>query len=150
MLRLSLAHGVSAKKIRTFLLANAGTLIEYYDYALYGLFAQLFAEDFFPDQDPTLGLFETFGIFLHSEGIFVNNTCIILTNSVNKENIYVLINTFPPTLLQYLLFNSNPLYLPWIIISFINLYSLYYFEYVRRTQKTIKTWKTSKEPRKAS
>ncbi len=47
-----------------FLLAISGTVLEYYDYALYGLFAQLFAQDFFPDQDPTLRLFKTFGIFL--------------------------------------------------------------------------------------
>lgn len=49
---------------QAFFLAISGTVLEYYDYALYGLFAQLFAQDFFPDQDPTLRLFKTFGIFL--------------------------------------------------------------------------------------
>lgn len=52
------------QQTRAFLLAISGTVLEYYDYALYGLFAQLFAQDFFPDQDPTLRLFKTFGIFL--------------------------------------------------------------------------------------
>ncbi len=56
-------NGVT-QQTRAFLLAIAGTVLEYYDYALYGFFGQLFAQDFFPDQDPTLRLFKTFGIFL--------------------------------------------------------------------------------------
>jgi MFS transporter, MHS family, proline/betaine transporter len=61
--RFFLALNDFTKKTRVFLWVSSGTVLEYYDYALYGLFAQLFAQDFFPDQDPTLGLFKTFGIF---------------------------------------------------------------------------------------
>ncbi len=61
---LAFTLGGFTRQTRAFLLAISGTVLEYYDYALYGLFAQLFAQDFFPDQDPTLRLFKTFGIFL--------------------------------------------------------------------------------------
>ncbi len=52
-----------AKKARAFFLATSGTVLEYYDYALYGLFAPLFAQDFFPHTDPTVALLQIFAIF---------------------------------------------------------------------------------------
>ena len=44
--------------------AILGTIIEYYDYALYGFCASLLATQFFPTDDPTVALLKTFGIFL--------------------------------------------------------------------------------------
>lgn len=41
-----------------------GTVVEYYDYTLYGFCAELLAEQFFPVDDPTVALLKTFGIFL--------------------------------------------------------------------------------------
>ncbi len=41
-----------------------GTVVEYYDYALYGFFAHILATQFFSESDPTLALLKTFGIFL--------------------------------------------------------------------------------------
>lgn len=41
-----------------------GTIFEYYDYTLYGFFATLITHQFFPDDEPTIGLLKTFGIFV--------------------------------------------------------------------------------------
>lgn len=41
-----------------------GTLFEYYDYTLYGFFATRITQQFFPDDDPTIGLLKIFGIFV--------------------------------------------------------------------------------------
>ncbi len=41
-----------------------GTVFEYYDYTLYGFFAMLITHQFFPNDEPTLGLLKTFGIFV--------------------------------------------------------------------------------------
>ncbi len=41
-----------------------GTVVEYYDYALYGFCASLLAVQFFSDEDPTTALIKTFGIFV--------------------------------------------------------------------------------------
>jgi MHS family proline/betaine transporter-like MFS transporter len=43
--------------------ALVGTFIEYYDYALYGFSAGLIATHFFPRNDPTVSLIQTFGVF---------------------------------------------------------------------------------------
>ncbi len=51
-------------KHTTLLSVIFGTVVEYYDYALYGFCASLFAENFFPDSDPTNALLKIFGIFL--------------------------------------------------------------------------------------
>lgn len=40
-----------------------GTLVEYYDYALYGLCAASIAYYFFPAEDPTIGLMKAYGVF---------------------------------------------------------------------------------------
>ncbi len=40
-----------------------GTVVEYYDYALYGFCAPLLATQFFSTDDPTIALLKTFGIF---------------------------------------------------------------------------------------
>ncbi len=44
--------------------AILGTMVEYYDYALYGFFAEIIAQHFFPTQDPTVGLLQAYGIFI--------------------------------------------------------------------------------------
>lgn len=41
-----------------------GTVFEYYDYALYGFFAALITQQFFPNDEPTIGLLKAFGIFV--------------------------------------------------------------------------------------
>lgn len=41
-----------------------GTVFEYYDYALYGFFAILITQQFFPNDEPVIGLLKTFGIFV--------------------------------------------------------------------------------------
>lgn len=40
-----------------------GTLVEYYDYALYGFAAAAIAQHFFPDENGTISLIKTYGIF---------------------------------------------------------------------------------------
>ena len=50
--------------LTTFFPAILGTIVEYYDYALYGFCASILAAQFFPTEDPTLALLKTFGIFL--------------------------------------------------------------------------------------
>jgi MHS family proline/betaine transporter-like MFS transporter len=44
--------------------AILGTIVEYYDYALYGFFAEIIAQQFFPSQDPTVALLQAYGIFI--------------------------------------------------------------------------------------
>jgi MHS family proline/betaine transporter-like MFS transporter len=48
---------------RVTLAVSAGTLIEGYDSLLYGYFASVFAQLFFPPDDPAAGLLNTFAIF---------------------------------------------------------------------------------------
>jgi MFS family permease len=50
--------------LKLFLPAVVGTIVEYYDYALYGFCAVLLAQEFFPTSDPTIGLLKTFGVFV--------------------------------------------------------------------------------------
>jgi len=52
------------KKLKLFFPAILGTIVEYYDYALYGFCASLLAAQFFPADDPTVALLKTYGIFL--------------------------------------------------------------------------------------
>lgn len=47
-----------------FLPAILGTILEYYDYALYGFCAAKLALHFFPEDDPSVGLLKTFGVFI--------------------------------------------------------------------------------------
>jgi MHS family proline/betaine transporter-like MFS transporter len=54
-------HWDTAKKILT---VAIGTMVEYYDYALYGFFSSILASLFFPIDTPSLALLKTFGIFL--------------------------------------------------------------------------------------
>lgn len=48
---------------RAVIAASVGTLIQGYDSLLYGYFASIFAQQFFPSQDPTAALLSTFAIF---------------------------------------------------------------------------------------
>lgn len=60
----SLKQNIPANKFKVFFAIILGTLVEYYDYALYGFCASFLAAQFFPKEDPTLGLLKTFGVFL--------------------------------------------------------------------------------------
>lgn len=46
-----------------FIIAIMGTVVEYYDYALYGFAASILANHFFPETDSTVALLQVFGIF---------------------------------------------------------------------------------------
>lgn len=48
---------------RVALAGGIGTLIEYYDFALYGYLAVVIAPIFFPGSDPTAGLLSTLAVF---------------------------------------------------------------------------------------
>jgi MHS family proline/betaine transporter-like MFS transporter len=47
----------------TLLAGIAGNVLEWYDFAVYGFFAPIFAELFFPSKDPTVSLIAAFGAF---------------------------------------------------------------------------------------
>jgi MHS family proline/betaine transporter-like MFS transporter len=55
---------IGPSTLKIFFPAIFGTIVEYYDYALYGFCASLLAAQFFPTEDPNLALLKTFGIFL--------------------------------------------------------------------------------------
>jgi MHS family proline/betaine transporter-like MFS transporter len=48
---------------RAVVAAAVGNIVEWYDFATYGLFAVIVAANFFPDEDPTTGLLATFAVF---------------------------------------------------------------------------------------
>jgi len=48
---------------KAFFLSILGTIVEYYDYALYGFCAVILAQQFFPTTDPTVSLLKTYGVF---------------------------------------------------------------------------------------
>jgi MHS family proline/betaine transporter-like MFS transporter len=50
-------------KVKSMLIAVLGTVLEYYDYALYGFSAALLAKLYFPKQDIAAALLMTFGIY---------------------------------------------------------------------------------------
>ncbi len=52
-----------ATKLKAFLIAAFGTIVEYYDYALYGFCASYIAQAFFPTDDPAVSLIKTFGAY---------------------------------------------------------------------------------------
>lgn len=62
-----MSHHVSRslffQKLKLFLPTLLGTVVEYYDYALYGYCAALLAQHFFPQSDPTVALMQTYGVF---------------------------------------------------------------------------------------
>ncbi|GAB3561661.1 MFS transporter [Amycolatopsis endophytica] len=49
--------------------ATLGNVIEWYDFAIYGLFAKVLAANFFPAADPAAGLLATFAVFAVSFGV---------------------------------------------------------------------------------
>lgn len=51
---------------RAVLAGAIGNMVEWYDFAVYGLFAVIIAANFFPNQDPTAGLLSTFAVFAAS------------------------------------------------------------------------------------
>ncbi len=57
-------HFINFKTLKAFFPPILGTIVEYYDYTLYGFCAGILAEQFFPGDDPTVALLKTFGIFL--------------------------------------------------------------------------------------
>lgn len=50
-------------KFKAFFFAVLGTIVEYYDYALYGFSAIYISNTFFPNHDPTTSLIQTFSVF---------------------------------------------------------------------------------------
>ena len=48
---------------RTITAGVAGNVLEWYDFAIYGFFAPIIAQQFFPSEDPTVSLLVTFGAF---------------------------------------------------------------------------------------
>ncbi len=59
----NLKYKMAVKSLHRVLPAFFGTILEYYDYALYGFCVSLIAPLFFIDTDPTVALLKTFGIF---------------------------------------------------------------------------------------
>ena len=53
----------SSNIIRKVLVAAAGNLLEWYDFAVFGLFAHEISENFFPCSDAHTGLIQTFAIY---------------------------------------------------------------------------------------
>jgi MFS transporter, MHS family, proline/betaine transporter len=57
-------QGASRRDIRRIVAGGvAGQIVEFYDYALYGLLAASIARVFFPSDDPTLGILSAFAVF---------------------------------------------------------------------------------------
>jgi MHS family proline/betaine transporter-like MFS transporter len=54
---------MSRIRIRVFLSALLGNIVEYYDYALYGYTAALLAQHFFPQDVASVGLLKTFAVY---------------------------------------------------------------------------------------
>lgn len=50
-------------RTNTLLAGIAGNVLEWYDFAVYGFFAPVFAKLFFPSEDPTVSLIASFGAF---------------------------------------------------------------------------------------
>lgn len=50
-------------KAPIFFISVLGTILEYFDYAIYGFLAPILALHFFPSGDPTAALLKTFGVF---------------------------------------------------------------------------------------
>lgn len=60
-------HAGAAPAGKRMLIAGAlGNALEWYDFAVYGFLAAVFARNFFPDSDPFVGLMSAFGIFAAS------------------------------------------------------------------------------------
>lgn len=53
----------AATRRRAVLAGSIGNMVEWYDFAVYGLFAVIIAANFFPNQDPTASLLSTFAVF---------------------------------------------------------------------------------------
>src|SRR5215471_13288657 len=54
----------SAETARRFIVAGiAGNVMEWYDFAVYGYFAQTIGQHFFPSKDPVASLIASFGVF---------------------------------------------------------------------------------------
>src|SRR4030095_16449270 len=54
----------SAETARRFIIAGiAGNVMEWYDFAVYGYFAQTIGQHFFPSKDPVASLIAAFGVF---------------------------------------------------------------------------------------
>lgn len=50
-------------KVPVFLISVLGTIVEYFEYAIYGFLAPILATHFFADDDPASALLKTFGVF---------------------------------------------------------------------------------------
>ena len=56
-------QNISPVKIPVFLISVLGTVLEYFEYAIYGFLAPLLALHFFPEGSSTAALLKTFGVF---------------------------------------------------------------------------------------
>ncbi|MGE3806117.1 MAG: MFS transporter [Gemmataceae bacterium] len=56
-------HGSQEHRTRIIIAGIAGNVMEWYDFALYGYFAQIIGRHFFPSEDPTTSLIASFGAF---------------------------------------------------------------------------------------
>src|SRR4051812_20918719 len=57
------AHLISRNNFRLVLACKVGSLFEYYDFFLFGIFSPIFAIQFFPQVDPVANLLYTYGVF---------------------------------------------------------------------------------------
>lgn len=56
--------GISNKNVfRAILAGSIGNVMEWYDFAIFGYFASIISEKFFPSQDPVAALLSTFAVF---------------------------------------------------------------------------------------
>jgi MFS transporter, MHS family, proline/betaine transporter len=57
--------GISTSRLdrRTLMAGAIGNVLEWYDFALYGYFAPVFATTFFPSEQPSVSLLSAFGVF---------------------------------------------------------------------------------------
>ncbi len=62
--RISIERKLDFQTLKAFFPAVFGTVVEYYDYTLYGFCASLLAAQFFPSDNETVALLKTFGVFL--------------------------------------------------------------------------------------
>ena len=58
------AANLSRSQWRVVALASLGGLLEYYDFVIYGIFAQYIARQFFPASDPHVSLILSFSVLV--------------------------------------------------------------------------------------
>ena len=54
---------ITPQQRKTLIASSLGNILEWYDFALFGYFAPILAQLFFPSEDPFASLLSTFGVF---------------------------------------------------------------------------------------